>query len=282
MMRRKSGRRGFRRYMRSPVAVVASILLFVALVVAFAAPLLTWHPPNEIDTLRRLSAPSRAHPFGTDGLGRDAFSRVMFGTRLSLSVGAGAVTLALLIGTALGTMAGYFRRLDTLIMQVLDGLMAFPAVILAIGIMAFLGSSVSNIIITLGIVYTPRVARVVRSVVLSVRQLPYVEAARSLGANDARVLLGHVVPNSISSVLVVSTFYFAQAILTEASLSFLGVGVPPEVPSWGNMLADGRRFLNQAPWLSLYPGVAIALTVFAFNVAGDRLRDVLDPTLLRD
>jgi peptide/nickel transport system permease protein len=194
-------------------------------------------------------------------------------------VGVAVVAFAFTFGMTAGLAAGYFRRLDNVIMRVMDGLMAFPAIILAIALMASLGPSVSNVIVAIGVVYSPRVARVVRGSVLVIRETAYVEAARALGLTNVWIILRHVVPNCLSPVIVQGSFVFAAAVLTEAALSFLGVGVPPYVPSWGNILSDGRLYLQQAPWLVLYPGAAIMLTIFGLNLLGDGVRDLLDPRL---
>jgi peptide/nickel transport system permease protein len=253
-------------------------LVGVALVVGLLAPLLAGDPLR-IDVARRLTAPGQAHWFGTDDVGRDVWSRVVYGARLSLLVGAAVVALSFVIGLACGLTAGYYRRLDNPVMRVMDGLMAFPAIILAIALMASLGPSVLNVVVAIGIVYAPRVARIVRGSVLVIRETAYVEAARALGASDVVVVARHVLPNCLSPVIVQASFVFAAAVLTEAALSFLGVGVPPYVPSWGNILAEGRLYLQQAPWLVLYPGGAIMLTIFGLNLLGDGLRDLLDPRL---
>jgi peptide/nickel transport system permease protein len=227
----------------------------------------------------RLTAPGAAHWFGTDDVGRDVWSRVVYGARLSLLVGAAVVLLAFAVGLVCGLAAGYWRRLDNPVMRVMDGLMAFPAIILAIALMASLGPSVANVIVAIGVVYAPRVARIVRGSVLVIRETTYVEAARALGVSDVVIVMRHVLPNCLSPVIVQGSFVFAAAVLTEAALSFLGVGVPPYVPSWGNILAEGRLYLQQAPWLVLYPGAAIMLTIFGLNLLGDGLRDLLDPRL---
>jgi peptide/nickel transport system permease protein len=250
----------------------------VALFFGVLAPVLAGDPLR-IDVARRLTAPGAAHWFGTDDVGRDVWSRVVYGARLSLLVGVAVVGLSFVIGLACGLTAGYYRRLDNVVMRVMDGLMAFPAIILAIALMASLGPSVLNVIVAIGIVYAPRVARIVRGSVLVIRETTYVEAARALGASDAAVIARHVLPNCLSPVIVQGSFVFAAAVLTEAALSFLGVGVPPYVPSWGNILAEGRLYLQQAPWLVLYPGGAIMLTIFGLNLLGDGLRDLLDPRL---
>jgi peptide/nickel transport system permease protein len=263
---------------RRRATLVGLGLVVVVVIVGVLAPLLAGDPLR-LDVARRLTAPGQAYWFGTDDVGRDVWSRVVYGARLSLLVGAAVVALSFVIGLACGLIAGYYRRLDNAVMRVMDGLMAFPAIILAIALMASLGPSVSNVIVAIGIVYAPRVARIVRGSVLVIRETTYVEAARALGASDAIVIARHVLPNCLSPVIVQASFVFAAAVLTEAALSFLGVGVPPYVPSWGNILADGRLYLQQAPWLVLYPGGAIMLTIFGLNLLGDGLRDLLDPRL---
>ena len=275
---RRAAPRWLRLLARWRSALIGLALVGIALIVGVLAPLLAGDPLR-IDVARRLTAPGQAHWFGTDDVGRDVWSRVVYGARLSLLVGAAVVALSFVIGLACGLTAGYYRRLDNVVMRVMDGLMAFPAIILAIALMASLGPSVLNVIVAIGIVYAPRVARIVRGSVLVIRETTYVEAARALGASDAIVIARHVLPNCLSPVIVQASFVFAAAVLTEAALSFLGVGVPPYVPSWGNSLAEGRLYLQQAPWLVLYPGGAIMLTIFGLNLLGDGLRDLLDPRL---
>jgi len=257
------------RLVRRRATVVGLVLLAVTTLVGVLAPVIAGD----------LTAPGAAHWFGTDDVGRDVWSRVVYGARLSLLVGAAVVLLAFAVGLVCGLAAGYWRRLDNPVMRVMDGLMAFPAIILAIALMASLGPSVANVIVAIGIVYAPRVARIVRGSVLVIRETMYVEAARALGVSDVVIVARHVLPNCLSPVIVQASFVFAAAVLTEAALSFLGVGVPPYVPSWGNILAEGRLYLQQAPWLVLYPGAAIMLTIFGLNLLGDGLRDLLDPRL---
>ncbi|HEX9820342.1 MAG TPA: ABC transporter permease [Methylomirabilota bacterium] len=235
--------------------------------------------PAHMEVAGRLAAPSRAHWFGTDDVGRDVWSRVVYGARLSLLVGVAVVGLSFLVGMVCGLVAGYYRSLDNAVMRVMDGLMAFPAIVLAIALMAALGPSVINVIVAIAVVYSPRVARVVRGSVLVIRETSYVEAARALGVADPMLIGRHILPNCLSPVIVQGSFVFAAAVLTEAALSFLGVGVPPYVPSWGVILAEGRLYIQQAPWLVLYPGVAIMLTIFGLNLFGDGLRDLLDPKI---
>ena len=277
-----AARRGVPRWLRllarRRATLIGLALVSGVLFVGVLSPLLAGDPLR-IDVARRLTAPGQAHWFGTDDVGRDVWSRVVYGARLSLLVGAAVVALSFVMGLGCGLIAGYYRRLDNLVMRVMDGLMAFPAIILAIALMASLGPSVLNVIVAIGIVYAPRVARIVRGSVLVIRETAYVEAARALGASDVVVIGRHVLPNCLSPVIVQASFVFAAAVLTEAALSFLGVGVPPYVPSWGNILAEGRLYLQQAPWLVLYPGAAIMLTIFGLNLLGDGLRDLLDPRL---
>jgi len=261
---------------RRKTTLAGAVLMLVMVLVSALAPVLA-SDPGHMDVARRLSAPGRAHWFGTDDVGRDVWSRVVYGARLSLLVGAAVVGLSFAIGVVCGLAAGYYRRLDNIIMRVMDGLMAFPAIVLAIALMAALGSSVVNVIVAIGVVNAPRVARVVRGSVLVIRETSYVEAARALGASDGVMIVRHVLPNCLSPVIVQGSFVFAAAVLTEAALSFLGVGVPPYVPSWGVILAEGRLYIQQAPWLVIYPGVAIMLTIFGLNLFGDGLRDLLDP-----
>jgi peptide/nickel transport system permease protein len=264
---------------RRRVTVVGVVLVALVVLVAALAPALVRWDPLALDVKSRLEPPSGRHWLGTDDVGRDVLSRVLHGARISMVVGGVAVLLAVVAGLVVGLAAGYYRALDNTLMRVMDGLMAFPAIILAIALMASLGPSVRNVIVALGVVYTPRIARIVRGSVLVVRELPYVEAARGLGAPDATILRRHVLPNCLSPVIVQATFIFALAVLGEAALSFLGVGAPPATPSWGNILAEGRLYIQQAPWLTLAPGVAIMATIVGLNLFGDGLRDALDPKL---
>jgi peptide/nickel transport system permease protein len=277
-----AARRGLPRWVRllgrRRATLIGLALVGVVVVIGLLSPVLAGDPLR-IDVARRLTAPSAGHWFGTDDVGRDVWSRVVYGARLSLLVGVAVVALSFALGLGCGLTAGYYRRLDNVVMRVMDGLMAFPAIILAIALMASLGPSVLNVVVAIGVVYAPRVARIVRGSVLVIRETAYVEAARALGASDVTVIARHVLPNCLSPVIVQASFVFAAAVLTEAALSFLGVGVPPYVPSWGNILAEGRLYLQQAPWLVLYPGAAIMLTIFGLNLLGDGLRDLLDPRL---
>src|SRR5262245_4901017 len=263
---------------RRKIALAGAGIVAGTIVVGLLAPLIAGNPTH-MDVKSRLARPTAVHWFGTDDVGRGVYSRVVYGARLSLFVGATVVAFSFVFGLGAGLVAGYYRLLDNAVMRVMDGLMAFPAIVLAIALMASLGPSVANVIVAIGVVYTTRGARVVRGSVLVVRVTPYVEAARALGVSDLRMLGRHVLPNCLSPVIVQGSFVFAAAVLTEAALSFLGVGVPPFVPSWGNILSEGRLYIQQAPWLVLYPGAAIMLTILGLNLFGDGLRDLLDPKI---
>jgi peptide/nickel transport system permease protein len=264
---------------RNPAVLGGGVIVALMALVGLLAPVVAPHDPLHVEAARRLEPPGADHWFGTDDFGRDLFSRVLYGARLSMWVGGMTVLIASAGGIALGLLAGYFSRLDNPIMRVMDGFMAFPSVILAIAIMAALGPRVFNVIVALSAVQMPRVARVVRGVVLQIREFDFVEAARALGTDDRRIILRHILPNCLSPLIVQTTFIFAYAVLTEASLSFLGVGAPPETPSWGNILSEGRVYLRRAPWIAAFPGLAIMATVLGANLMGDGLRDELDPRL---
>lgn len=257
--------------------LVLAVMLFIAL----GADVIATHSPTALDPVNRLAKPSGEHLFGTDNFGRDLFSRTIHGTRVSLLVGFGVSLLAMFGGTIVGLIAGYYQRLDSILMRVMDAMMAFPGIILAIGIVAATGPSVANVIIALGVVYIPRVARLVRSVVLSIRETQFIEAARSIGVPDLQIIIKHVLNNTWSPLIVQATFIFAEGVLGEATLSFLGVGAPPITPSWGNILGEARLFIREAPWMMILPGLALTLTVLSLNLVGDGIRDMLDPRLRR-
>jgi peptide/nickel transport system permease protein len=273
-----TSRRMLRVFFKRKIVAVGAVLVVITALVGIFAPMVSVDP-SRMDVAARLQRPGAAYWFGSDDLGRDVFARVVYGARLSLMVGVAVVSFAFAVGLTSGLVAGYFRKLDNVIMRIMDGLMAFPAIILAIALMASLGPSVTNVIVAIGVVYSPRVARVVRGSVLVIRETAYVEAARALGVTNLWIILRHVLPNCLSPVIVQGSFVFAAAVLTEAALSFLGVGVPPYIPSWGNILSDGRLYLQQAPWLVLYPGAAIMITILGLNLLGDGVRDLLDPRL---
>ena len=264
---------------RSRSTMIGGGIVLLVLLVAILAPWLSPYDPLGIDVPTRLVGPGAEHLFGTDNMGRDIFSRVVFGARISLLIGSLVVACAAGVGIVLGLLAGYSDRLDRILMRIMDGLMAFPTTLLAIALMAALGARLSNVIIALAIVFTPRVARVVRSVTLVVRELDYVQAAQALGAPDSRILARHVLPNCLAPVIVQGTFIFAESVLAEAALSFLGVGLPPYIPSWGTIITAGRMFMQTAPWITIFPGVAILVAVLGLNLLGDGLRDLADPRL---
>ncbi|WP_306119096.1 MULTISPECIES: ABC transporter permease [unclassified Roseitalea] len=258
---------------------IGGILFGAIVLVAIFADLIAPFDPNENNYRAMLAAPGDAHLLGTDAFGRDILSRVIHGTRLSLVVGIIVVIATGVLGTIIGVLTGYVRWLDSPLMRVMDGLMAFPGVLLAIALAAALGPSVVNAAIALTITFMPRTARIVRGSVLVVREMPYVEAARACGAHDRRIVLRHILPNAMPPLIVQLTFVFSVAILAEAVLSFMGVGPPPPTPSLGNIIAEGRSYIREAPWIALAPGVAIAISVLGLNIIGDGLRDSLDPRL---
>jgi peptide/nickel transport system permease protein len=266
---------------RRRLVVLSLLVLAVMVVCAVGAPWIAPYAPQRMDIAHRLAPPSARHLLGSDDFGRDVLTRCMYGARISLTVGLVVVLVSLTCGTILGVIAGYVRQLDELLMRITDALMAFPDILLAIALMAALGASVYDVVIALSTVYTPRVARVARGGTLVLRELQYIEAAEALGATDRRVMLVHLLPNLISPLLVQGTFLFAAAILTEAALSFLGAGVPPTIPTWGNMIAGAQQYMQMASWLILAPGFCIVLTVLSLQVVGDGLRDALDPRLRR-
>ncbi|WP_407924932.1 ABC transporter permease [Schauerella aestuarii] len=262
--------------------LISLIVLVVLIAAALLAPYVSPFDPYKLSIMNRLKGPSSVHWFGTDDFGRDVFSRVIHGGRLSLMVGFSVVILASVLGIALGLIAGFFRRADKFVSRLIDAMMAFPDILLAIALVAALGPSLINVIIALGIVYTPRLARVVRASTLVIRELPFVEAARALGVPTYRIVTVHVLRNLISPILVQGTFIFAYAILAEAGLSFLGVGVSPDIPTWGTMINSGQQYMGQADWIMIFPGIAIVLSVLSLQLLGDGLRDVLDPRLRKE
>lgn len=262
-----------------PIGLLGMAIILATVLTALLGPRL-WRIGYADQIARRLLAPSAAHPLGTDTLGRDELSRVIHGAQVSLQVGIVAVLIALALGTAVGVLAGFYRRgLDAVLMRVVDVMFAFPGLVLAILIAGLLGPSRTNAMIAIGIVYAPAFARVVRGSTLSILGLPFVEAARSLGARDWWVIRRHIGPNILAPLIVLTTIYLSTSILAEAALSFLGLGTQPPEPSWGSMLESSRAHMEQAPWLAIAPGFAIMTVVLGFNFLGDGLRDVLDPEL---
>jgi peptide/nickel transport system permease protein len=267
------------RLLRHKAFLIGFALFGLVVMVALFADLITAADPVRISIRNRFKPPSWEHPFGTDNLGRSQLARVMHGARLSLMIGLAVVILHGVFGVLLGAASGYFRRLDNILMRTTDALMAFPAVLLAIAIAAALGASSLTAAIALSVVYIPRTARIVRASVLVVRELEFVQAAKAMGASHVRILLKHILPNCLAPLIVQLTFIFAYAVLSEAVLSFLGLGAAPPAPTWGNIIAEGRQYMREAAWITLIPGLALAVTVVGLNLLGDGLRDVLDPRL---
>ena len=268
-----------RRLFARKIVLASAIVLFLIVATAVCYPLLTDADPNDMNISMRLHAPSWAHWAGNDELGRDVMLRIIYGARYSLMIGFFTAVGAVVLGTVIGMLAGYFRRLDAPLMRLVDAMMAFPDILLGIALVSILGASLWNVILALTIVYTPRVARVVRASTLVLRELLFVDAAKALGVSTPMILWRHILPNLLSPVLVQVTFIFAYAILAEAGLSFLGVGVPPEIPTWGTMIAGSLEYADKAFWTILTPGIAIVLTALSLQLLGDGVRDLLDPKL---
>ncbi|MEY4679518.1 MAG: ABC transporter permease [Alphaproteobacteria bacterium] len=272
----------WRRLLNHRSFMVGATLFGAIVLMALLADLIAPHDPLRNNFRYRLGAPNDVHWLGTDRAGRDVLSRIVHGSQVSLRIGLMVVLVTGVCGAVIGGLAGYFRHLDNVVMRVMDAMMAFPGILLAIAIAAVLGPSEFNAVLALSITYTPRTARVARAAVLVVREMPYVEAARAVGAGHARILLTHVLPNGLTPLIVQLSYIFAIAILAEAVLSFIGVGPPPPMPTFGNIIADGRDFVQEAPWICLYPGLAIAVAVLGLNLIGDGLRDALDPRMKVD
>lgn len=272
----------FRRLLKNRGALIGLAILALLALMALSANLIAPFDPNAIAPLETLKAPSATHPFGTDQFGRDILSRIIFGARLSFQVGAIAVTIALVGGVLLGLLAGYYGRwVDAAISMLIDIMLAFPGILLALAIVAILGPSLFNLMVAVGISAVPSYTRLVRGAVLSIKSQTYVEAARVVGVSDAGIMFKHILPNVLAPVIVLATLGVGGAILTGASLSFLGLGAKPPTPEWGAMLSAGRNYLSLAWWITLFPGVAIMLTVLSINMFGDGLRDALDPRMKR-
>ncbi|MXP65733.1 ABC transporter permease [Roseomonas sp. M0104] len=268
-----------RRLFRHRLFVTGLILFGIIAFMAAAAPWITDINPNRLSMRNKFLPPGGDFVLGTDNFGRSLWSRVVWGARLSVIIGVSVVALNAVFGTLIGALAGYFRRLDNVLMRINDALMAFPAILLAIGVTAMLGPSTANVIIALGIVYVPRTARIVRASVIVLREMEYVQAAVAAGAGHWRILRRHILPNAMAPMIVQLSFLFAYAVLSEATLSFLGLGAVPPTPTWGNIMAEGRDFMRDAPWIIAIPGVTLMITVLGLNMLGDGLRDVLDPRL---
>jgi peptide/nickel transport system permease protein len=270
--------RALQRFARRPMAVFGSLVVLAFVTLALGAPWIAPYDPIKTDWSMVRKAPSAAHPFGTDDLGRDTYSRVIWGTRISMQAGVMSVLIAMAIGIPLGLASGYYRgALDQLIMRITDAWLAFPFLILAIGLITILGPSLTNATLAIGLGVTPTFVRLTRGLALSTREEDYVQGARAIGAGDGRIMFRYILPNVFSPILVQATVSIPTAIIAEAILSFLGLGVQPPQPSWGTMLNTAQQFLEQAPWMAWWPGAAIFLLALAFNLAGDGLRDALDP-----
>ena len=275
-------RRGVWAYIRRhPTIVIGSTLLGLMALMAVFAPYLATVDPQALSPVRRLRWPSAQHWFGTDMLGRDVYSRTIYGARISLTVGVSVALLGIGLGLAIGLAAGFSRWTDAIVMRVMDGLMSIPAVLIAIALMALTRASMKNVIFAITVAEVPRVTRLVRAVVLTLRELPFIEAALASGAGSFRIVWRHILPNTLPPLLVQATFTAAAAMIIEATLSFLGAGTPPNIPSWGNIMAEGRSLFQVAYYIVFFPGLFLSVTVLAINLLGDGLRDALDPRLAR-
>ena len=270
---------GFRRLLRHRLFALGLVLLLAVVAAVLLAPWLAPFDPTKNDYRYRLGAPNGEHLLGTDSFGRDILSRTLHGGMISLRIGFLVMVFTGIFGTVIGLCAGYFRRIEGPIMRLMDALMAFPGVLLAIALAAVLGPSERNVVIALVVTYVPRTARIMRAAALVVGEAEYVQAARAAGASHARILVRHIGANSLAPLIVQMTFIFAIAILAEALLSFIDVGPQPPTPTWGNIIADGRDFIPEAPWICLFPGLFVAMSVLGLNLIGDGLRDILDPRL---
>jgi peptide/nickel transport system permease protein len=266
---------------RHPMVVAGGAILVLMIAIAVFAPYLATVDPQALSPIRRLRPPSAENWFGTDSIGRDIWSRVLYGTRVSLIVGFSVAVLTTVVGLAIGLVAGSSRILDAIVMRIMDGLMAVPPILLAIALMALTRASIKNVVIAIAIAEVPRMSRLVRSVVLGLREQPFVEAARAAGTRAPRIVLLHILPNTIAPLTVQATYVCASAMILEAILSFLGAGTPPNVPSWGNIIAEGRTLFLVYPYMILFPSIFLSATVLAVNLLGDGLRDALDPRLAR-
>ena len=266
---------------RNPTIALGAVLLSLLVVMAVFAPFIATSDPFKITPVNRLRPPSERWWFGTDQFGRDVFSRTVHGARVSLIVGLSVAAISSVLGLALGLACGYFRKVDSIVMRIMDGLMAIPSILLAIALITLSRPGLGIVIVAIVIPEVPRIVRVVRSVVLSIRSQPYIESAIAGGTKNWKLMTRHILPNTLAPLIVQSTYVCASAMLIEAGLSFLGAGVPPEVPSWGNIIAQGRTFFQIAPWTIMIPGAFLAVTVLAVNLLGDGLCDRLDPRLAR-
>lgn len=265
-------------FLKNKLAVVGLVIVIVMILAAVFAPLITKFDPYEMDIANRLAAPGNMHWFGTDTFGRDVFSRVIYGLRISLYVGFTIAIIAMLLGLFVGLISAYFPKADAVLMRICEAMMSIPATLMAIAMMAALGAKTENVIISLSIIYMPTIAKIARASALSVKEMSYVEAIRAQGAGWMRIVFKHIAPNVMSPVIVQTTFIFASAIIVESSLSFIGVGVPQPTPSLGNILSEARSVIYNSWWMTLYPGIVMILTVLGINIFGDGIRDIIDPT----
>ncbi|TYS64486.1 ABC transporter permease [Sutcliffiella horikoshii] len=268
----------YKRMAKNKAAMAGVIIILAVVILGALAPVLATHEPNTTNVMDKLQGPSSEHYLGTDELGRDIFSRLLYGTKISLGIGFVSTILGAIAGVTLGIVAGYYGRwVDSLIMRICDVLLAFPGILLALAIVSVLGASTRNVIIAVAFYAVPSFARIVRGSTLSVKKLEYVDAIKAMGAKDGRIIFRHILPNIMSPIIVQATLYIASAIITASALSFLGMGTKPPTPEWGAMLSQGRAYLTQAPHITLFPGLVILLVVIGFNMMGDGLRDALDP-----
>lgn len=264
---------------RNRYMVIGGFLIFIFVSMALFAPWIARVDPLAIDPVNRLRPPSSAHWMGTDELGRDIYSRVVYGSRTSIQIGFLVVLLSTVFGTIVGLSAGYFKRVDAIVMRILDGLMAFPDIIIAVTLAAIWGSGKDTLVLAMVTAYFPRMTRTVRAAAINVCDLEYVESAKAIGCTSLYIIRNYILPNSLSPIIVQAAFIFAAAVLSEAALSFLGVGIRPPTPTWGGMVSQGRTFIVIAPWVIIFPGIAIAMAVLGLNLLGDGLRDHMDPRL---
>lgn len=269
------------RMIRRPLPAMGAVLLLILISVSIGAPWITAQDPFDMNVVDRLQPPNETYFFGTDAFGRDIFTRTLYGGRVSLIIGVSVAVTSTVIGLIIGIIAGYFRMADAILMRIMDGLMAIPGILLAIGLMSLTRASIWVVIIAITIPEVPRVVRLVRSVVLTVREQVYIQAAGAIGTRFPRLMLKHILPNTFAPLIVQATYIAASAVLIESYLSFLGVGTPPEIPSWGNIIAEGRLYVQIAFWNILFPSIFLALMVLCINILGDGLRDMLDPRLAR-
>jgi len=268
-------------FRRHPTAIIGGVVLLAMILIAAFAPWLGTIDPQAVSPIQRLKPPSAEFWFGSDMLGRDVYSRVLYGARVSLAVGIAVAVFSTLVGLSIGLVTGFIRWLDAIVMRIMDGLMSVPPVLLAIALMALTKASIGNVIVAITLAEVPRVVRLVRSLVLSLREEPYVEAAVAAGTSLPRILVRHILPNTVAPLLVQGTYVCASAMITESILSFIGAGTPPNIPSWGNIMAEARSLFQIAGYLILFPGICLSLTVLAVNLLGDGMRDALDPRLAR-